>query len=98
MTVHRGDDTVLLEGVCAVEDAELLMQELQAGATSVDWSGCSHLHTACLQVLLATRIPVIGTPQNPALTHWLAPLFAAEAVPTTGPPVATPQIACLVEA
>ena len=52
MTIRRADETIMLEGVCAVEEAETLMQELLAGATLVDWGGCTHLHTACLQVIL----------------------------------------------
>jgi hypothetical protein len=75
MTIRRADDTIMLEDVCPVEDAETLMQELQVGATSIDWSGCSHLHTACLQVLLAAQIPVHGTPANPALARWVTPIL-----------------------
>ena len=72
MTIRRADDAVLLEGVCAVEDAEILMQELQADATLIDWSGCTHLHTACVQVILAAGLPMRGAPENPALARWLA--------------------------
>jgi hypothetical protein len=73
MTIRRDEDVVLLEGVCAVEDAEVLMHELQAGATLIDWSACAHLHTACLQVLLAAGLPVRGAPANAAIARWLAP-------------------------
>ena len=73
MTIRRDDDVVLLEDVCAVEDAEVLMKELQAGATLIDWSACAYLHTACLQVLLAAGLPMRGTPANPAIARWLAP-------------------------
>jgi hypothetical protein len=80
MTIRRVDDTVLLEEVCDVEDAETLLQQLQGGgampvATQVDWSACTHLHTACLQVLLAARLPVRGTPANPSIARWVAPLL-----------------------
>ena len=75
MTIRRLGDTILLEGVCAVEDAETLLQHLQAGADLVDWSGCSHLHAACFQLLLATRVPMSGTPANPELARWLAPIL-----------------------
>jgi hypothetical protein len=48
--------TIVLEGSCPVEDAEPLLQMLQQtpGAT-LDWSGCSQLHTAVLQIVLAAR-------------------------------------------
>ncbi len=75
MTIRRDDDAVLLEEVCDVEDAEVLMQHLQAGATAIDWSGCRHLHTACLQVMLAAGLPVRGTPASPELLRWVAPLL-----------------------
>jgi hypothetical protein len=73
MTIRRDDDVILLVDVCAVEDAEVLTQELLAGATLIDWSACAHLHTACLQVLLAAGLPLRGTPANAAIARWLAP-------------------------
>jgi hypothetical protein len=86
MTIRRVDDAVLLDGVCAVEDAEFLMRELQAGATLVDLSECTHLHTACLQVILAARLPMRGTPANPVLARWLAGILDPDATP--GPQLA----------
>jgi hypothetical protein len=77
MTIRRDHDTVVLEGQCDVEDAEVLVQHLQAGATLIDWAGCTHLHTACLQVLLAARLPVHGTPPSASLARWVAPLLQA---------------------
>lgn len=77
MSVRCAGDTVLLEDVCPVEDAETLMHLLQAGASHVDWSGCTHLHTACLQVLLVSGLPVRGLPSSTALARWVEPLLAA---------------------
>jgi hypothetical protein len=77
MSIRSADDTVLLEGVCPIEDAETLLHLLQAGATHADWTGCTHLHAACLQVLLVSGLPVHGLPANAALTRWVEPLFAA---------------------
>jgi hypothetical protein len=91
MTIGRDGDTVLLEDVCAVDDAEALMGHLQAGATRIDWSGCTHLHTACLQVVLAARVPIHGTPANPLLARWLGPLL------DTGAATAVPETASLLE-
>lgn len=75
MTIRRVDDAVLLDDVCTVEDAEVLTQELQAGAAVIDWTACTHLHTACLQVILAAGRPVRGTPANPELARWLVPIL-----------------------
>jgi len=75
MTIRRADNAIMLEGVCAVEDAELLMDELHKGATVVDWSGCTHLHTACLQVIMASKLPLRGVPANPNLARWVVPIL-----------------------
>jgi hypothetical protein len=80
MTIRLAGDAVLLEDVCAVEDAEILLQHLQAGAVCIDWSGCVHLHAACLQVLLVSGLPVRGTPESPALARWVVPMIATGAV------------------
>jgi hypothetical protein len=77
MTIRRADDTILLEDICAVEDAETLMQELQAGATVIDWTECVHLHTACLQVILVSGVPIRGMPQNAALGRWVPGMLPA---------------------
>jgi len=70
MTVRRAGDTIFLEGVCAVEDAETLLQHVQAGATKFDWSGCSDLHAACLQVLMAAQLSPRWTPEIPEIDRW----------------------------
>lgn len=51
---------VVLEGTAAVEDAEPLLQALQAKpAATVDWAQCRQIHTAVFQVLLAAgRVPI----------------------------------------
>ena len=75
MTVGRSDSgTVGLEGVCAVEDAESLLQMLQATpAAVVDWTRCRHLHTAVFQVILASGIVPIGPCGDAWVAQWLAP-------------------------
>lgn len=62
---------MVLAGVCPVEDAEPLLQLLQAApAASVDWSGCSRLHTAVFQVILAVRPPLTGPCGDPFVARW----------------------------
>ena len=75
MTVRRSDTgTVILDGVCAVEDAEPLLQMLQATpAAVVDWTRCRQLHTAVLQVILASGIAPIGPCGDAWVEQWLAP-------------------------
>lgn len=73
MTVRSADnDMLVLEGECPVEDAETLLQQLQSKPTAtVDWTQCNYLHTAVLQVILASgRIPssICG---DPFVSRWL---------------------------
>ncbi len=74
MTIRRSEDMIFLEEACTVEDADALLAEIQAGAAMFDWTGCSFLHTACLQLVLASRLPVRGIPEDAALARWAAPL------------------------
>jgi hypothetical protein len=82
MAVRRTDDTIFLEGVCAVEDAEIVLQHLQAGAELIDWRGCTHLHAACFQMLLVARLPMKGPPANPEIARWLEPILHSIEMPS----------------
>jgi hypothetical protein len=75
--IARADQTILLQGSCTVEDAETLFNQVLEGADAIDVSGCSFLHTACLQMLLAAPVKLIGTPADPALARWVAALLQA---------------------
>jgi hypothetical protein len=78
VTVGRSESgTVGLEGVCVVEDAESLLQMLQATpAAVVDWTRCRQLHTAVFQVILASGIVPIGPCGDAWVAQWLAPKLA----------------------
>ena len=72
MTIRRGDDGVIvLDGECPVEDAETLLQLLQAQPKGpVDWSACTRVHTAVLQVLMAAAAPVRGECGDAFVARW----------------------------
>ncbi|RAN44257.1 hypothetical protein RB25_20610 [Herbaspirillum rubrisubalbicans] len=72
MTIEFKDDTLHCAGVLAVEDAEALLA-LVAGhpAAPVDLSACAHVHTACLQVLMASAASISAWPGAPELSEWL---------------------------
>ncbi len=72
MTIRCDDDGVIvLAGECPVEDAETLLQLLQAQpAGPIDWSACTRLHTAVLQVLLAAAPSIRGECGDPFVARW----------------------------
>jgi hypothetical protein len=73
VSVCRHDDgTILLEGVCPVEDAESLLELLQATPRApVDWTRSNELHTAVLQVILAARPTLVGRCGDPWVAEWI---------------------------
>ncbi|AMN40461.1 hypothetical protein RHPLAN_20170 [Rhodoplanes sp. Z2-YC6860] len=75
MTVRRDSDgKIVLDGICPVEDAELLCQLLLATpAATCDWTGCTRLHTAVTQVLFAAKPKLAGPCGDPWSERWVAP-------------------------
>ena len=73
MTVRTADNGMLvLEGVCPVEDAEALLRLLQTRpAAALDWTRCSQLHTAVLQVVLASGLVPVGPCGDAWVGKWL---------------------------
>jgi hypothetical protein len=88
MTVKRdADGAIILAGDCGAEDAETLLEHLQAppagqGAT-VDWSACTGLHAAVLQILMAARPTIRGACGDAFVREW--PCFAGAITPPRGP-------------
>jgi hypothetical protein len=75
VTVRRSDNgTLVLDGACPVEDAEALLQLLQATpAAVIEWTQSRQLHTAVFQVVMASgRVPV-GPCGDAWVAQWLAP-------------------------
>lgn len=82
MSVRRDGDLIRLEGACPVEEAETLAALLLAEpGLGVEWSACTGLHTALVQVLLRLRPPLHGTCGDPFAARWLAPVLAAPRAP-----------------
>jgi len=75
MSVQRQNDgSIELSGACQVEDAEPLLQLLQATPDArCDWTRCNHLHTAVVQVLLAARPALLGPCGDPWIERWVVP-------------------------
>jgi len=74
MTVRADGTRIRLEGDCHVEDAETLLQLLQAAPeASADLSDCRRLHAAVLQVLLSFRVPMAAEPKDQDLRAQVTP-------------------------
>lgn len=72
MSMRYQNKTIELTDTVAVEEAEELLALLQKYPTAkLDLKACTHLHAACLQVLMATRMTVKTWPQEPKLATWL---------------------------
>jgi hypothetical protein len=74
VSVRRDDNgTIILEGKCPVEDAEPLLQLLQAFPSApLDWTRCNYLHTAVIQVVLATGAKPAGPCGDPWVEQWIS--------------------------
>jgi len=72
MTMEIKDGVLHCAGTLAVDDAEQLLQlVLDAEQPGADLSACEHVHSACLQVLMAARIRVTAWPEQAVLAAWL---------------------------
>ncbi|NOY45844.1 MAG: hypothetical protein GXP50_10420 [Deltaproteobacteria bacterium] len=77
MPVRYKKKVAVLEGVCAVEEAESLLGWLQEHPKAkVNLKGCEHLHAAVLQVLMATGAPVSVWPEDLDLRGWVESALA----------------------
>lgn len=77
MTVTvSAEGVILLQGHCTLEDAELLLRNLSDRPdATVDWTGCDHVHTALVQVLMASKSRIVGSPTHAFLRQHLAALI-----------------------
>jgi hypothetical protein len=77
MSLRHDGQTIHLEGICRVEEAEALTALLQQMPNAVvDLTGCQGLHAAVAQVLLALAPPLTGNPADEFLKEWLLPALA----------------------
>jgi hypothetical protein len=68
------DGTIVLEGVCPIEDAEPLLRLLSSGPGAVvDWRGCDGAHTAIVQLLMASGARLQGPPRGRFLDRFVGP-------------------------
>jgi hypothetical protein len=61
----------MLEGDCTVEEAEPLLQLFQeVSDPTLNWTECTRLHTAVLQVVLAAQPGLSGPCGDPWVALW----------------------------
>ena len=71
MTVRQHDGAIVIEGMCPVEDAETLLEQLQAHpGMPVDCGRCASMHTAVLQVLMAAGATIRGACGDDLVQRW----------------------------
>jgi hypothetical protein len=71
-----GDDRILLEGHCSVEDVEPLLRSLlESPAAALDWRNCHRAHAAVVQLMLVSGRSVLGPPSDPFLAARIDPLL-----------------------
>ena len=76
--LFEGSGTIALVGHCGSEDAEPLLQQLLAKPdATIDWSECESAHTAVVQLILAARRTVTGSPKDMFLRRWVEPQLSA---------------------
>jgi hypothetical protein len=71
MTVRLvGDTTIELDGVCPIEDADVLLQHLLAAPfAAIDWRSCDGAHTSVVQLMLVSKAELIGPPRSKFLRN-----------------------------
>lgn len=72
MNMQLNKKIAVLSDVITVEDAEPLLQWLQEHPKGrVDLSGCTHIHAASLQALMAARPAIAAWPADAGLAAWV---------------------------
>lgn len=77
MTLEYRDNEVVCTGIVGVEDAEVLLAWLQErSGVHIDFSGCTHMHPANIQVLMAASVLVAAWPAAAPLELALRSAFS----------------------
>ena len=72
MPVEFKNNTAILTDLVSIEDADALFNWLlERKKPKMDLSELSHIHTACLQLLLVFKPEIIAYPEQEDLKYWL---------------------------
>ena len=73
MTIEYRDTEVVFAEIVGVEDAEVLLAWLQERSpVQADFSACTHMHPANIQVLMAAGVQVVGRCADAATSSRLS--------------------------
>jgi len=76
MSITYKKTVAMMDGVCAVEDAESLwLWLLENPKGKVNLKSCSHIHSAVIQVLMKGQPTVSSWPKDEQLSAWLLPVL-----------------------
>lgn len=79
MGIEYKKNMAVFRDVVSVEEAEGLLEWLQNKPSArIDLEGCTHLHPANLQVLMAAKSRIASWPADANLRAWLAPVLQSE--------------------
>jgi len=80
MSVRQQGSTLVLEGDCPVEDAEMLADLLRdPSIDGIDWTGAQRVHTAVVQLAILAQLPVAGPCGDGFVARWIEPQMVAAA-------------------
>jgi hypothetical protein len=72
MSITYRKDRVVFSDMAEGEDAESLLEWLDKHPKGkIDLSGCTHLHPATLQVLMASNCSIFAKPKDKLLADWI---------------------------
>jgi len=72
MAIQYNKNTAVFSDVVSVDDAETLLEWLQKKkSVRVDFSSCTHVHPANLQVLMVAKPTISAWPTDVGLAGWL---------------------------
>lgn len=73
MSIEYKKTVAIMEGECAVEDAEVLLEWILLNPKGkINLKQCEHMHTAVLQVLMAVNPSVSVWPDKDSPACWLS--------------------------
>jgi len=76
MPINYKKTVAVLDGHCQIEEAEVLLEWLlEHPKAKLNLKGCTQIHTAVLQVLMASAAVISIWPEDALISAWLKPIL-----------------------